>query len=1155
MNKSILWAALACLLTVPAAAEVPLPVYPECGTPQRPDLCPVDLGTNWELISYIPEDWASHVRPEEIDMGTGVHVDRAWARTTGAFAAIVAGTDAGMQWHQENLLNKHFLNAGELPYPQNADGLDVGAHDLNGDGVFNMEDWMDDPRIDPTAGVDDGDHMIDPSDLIHGYFGVDWDDVDNDGNGYIDDISGWDFFWNDKDAYDETDFGHGYWALRHAAAEGGDGGSIGTCPNCATLALRVSDSFVSDGNHWAQALLYATDMGAVSMASIGATMNNSTFVREALDYAWYNGLTIAGSAADEAAFHPMLPAANPHNLYVNNVRPNADDAEDAESFLQMANCTNYSTRTDITVSATGCSSRALASLAGIAGLVSSAGMVADGGDPIDPPLNGNEVYQVLINSADDVHIPESYGPNADTTYWPMREGFDAFSGYGRANARSAVDLVLDGNIPPEADILSPEWFVTLDPEQTPTLTVTGYADARRASSFSWVLQAAAGFEPAEADWFDVASGGPLSEPLDGELGTLNLADLGIDYASTVPLITEDMDNLERAMRAQMYTGWVRVVVTDDQGHVGQMRRSFHVHHDADKVAGWPLFVGSSVEASPNLFDFDGDGDFEIIIANADAEVFVLDHTGEPLPGWPVILDDPMEYVDPADPANHLASPAFASGAIDPAIVRESVISSPAVEDLDGDGSPEVVVANAGGKLFALAADGTVLPGFPVEMDFDHILAEPLDKENDLDFGFFGAVALGDLDADGDLEIVAPGMDQYVYAWHHDGEPLSGWPVLCQYLGASSVQGDRIISSPAIGDLDGDGFVEVLVGSNESINTSWSPLYAIHHDGNDHAGGPYVDGWPITMSGFYSETLPYVGEGCPASPALTDLDGDGTLEVACSGMTDWGNVYNHDGTKRFILGHFSDQYGPDTNARDETTVIFVNSMSLADLDNDGVDEVIDGGLGIGYITSMAKDWERLEFDHFINAWEAGEESLEDGTALMKRGFPQQVEGLQFFQNPAVADLDGDDLPEVIEGSGEYILHAFDVNGAVPEGWPKFVGEWIMASPAVGDIDGDGYLEVLAATRGGWVHAWHTTGRADTGVQWASFHHDSANTGNAMTPLPAQAGPTAGDDDDDDSAPAGGEDDGCGCTASGERAGAAVVALLAGLVLVISRRRRV
>jgi MYXO-CTERM domain-containing protein len=444
----------------------------------------------------------------------------------------------------------------------------------------------------------------------------------------------------------------------------------------------------------------------------------------------------------------------------------------------------------------------------------------------------------------------------------------------------------------------------------------------------------------------------------------------------------------------------------------------------------------------------------------------------------------------------------------------------------------------GGKVFAYGADATVRPGFPVEMDFSHITAAPLDHMNDLDFGVFGSVAAGDLDGDGDLEILVPGMDQYVYAWHHDGSAVAGWPVLCQFVGSSAgLQGDRIVSTPAIGDLDGDGFAEVVVGSNESINTSYSPLYAIHHDGNNHAGGPYLDGFPVTMPGFYSETLPFVGEGSPVSPALSDLDGDGDLEIMSSGMTDWGSIYDHHGEQIQILGHFDDQFGAWSNARDDTTVCFVHSPSFADLDGDGIDEVVNGGIGIGYITSMAKDYEQVQFDHFVNAWD-----VSDG--LMKRGFPQQVEGLQFFMNPAVADLDHDGLPEVIEGTGEFLLHAFNVDGEAPEGWPKFTGQWLMGSPAVGDLDGDGYLEVVTTTRSGKIYAWHTGGHADTDVQWQSFHHDPLNSGNTSTPLPQQAGPGDGGGDDDD---------GCKCAVADDRAGGLVGVALA--VLVLIRRRRI
>jgi len=1141
MIRALPWLVALLATTLPSTvhSEVPIDVFPECGEPDRPDLCPSDLGERWNLISYVRDEWRDQVRDEEFEMGSGCHADLAWQRTTGRWEAIVAVLDSGIDWDQDTVLRKHWLNAGELPFPQHADGSDEGDHDLDGNGVFNIEDWYEDPRVDPAAGQDDADHMIDPSDLIHGVFGTEWDGVDNDTNGFVDDISGWDFFWNDNDPYDDQEFGHGYWEAREAAAEGGDGGNIGVCLNCAILNLRVGDSFVADGNHYAQALLYAVDNGAVAVNSALGTMTNSDFVRQAQDYAWERGVVVSGSAADEAAFHLMWPAGNHHGFYVNNIRFNATDVEDASSYLQFANCTNYGARVDVTAPNTGCSSRAVSIVAGVTGLMHSAAMGADGLPALDPPLSGMEVYQIVTQSADDVHVPESYGAGADPTLWPTRPGWDAFTGYGRVNARAAVDQVLDREIPPEVDILEPDWFVTFDPTADTEVEVTGYADARRAGSFSWSLMVAAGLEPADEDWTIVASGAAEEGPVEGVFGSFSPADLPIDAEAPIEPITEEMDIIERAMRAQIYTAWVRLVVVDDELRTAEMRKSFFVHRDPDLVDGWPLQLTASVEASPTLFDLDGDGDFEAVIATTDGEVWVLQHDGAPLPGWPVRIEDWIEDVDVDDPANHLDAPCYLSGEIDDD-VRQAIIATPAVEDLDGDGEPEIVVATMGGDLFVYGADGTTRPGFPVTMDFDHITAAPLDHDNDLDFGFFGSPALGDLDGDGDLEIVASGMDQYLYAWQHDGEEVSGWPVLCQYEGASSgAQGDRIVSSPAIGDLDGDGYPEVVVGSNESINVSYSPLYAVHHDGNDHAGGPYVDGFPVTMPGFYSETLPFVGEGSPASPALSDLEGDGTLEIMSSGVTDWGSIYGHDGERLLILGHFDDQYGSQTNARDDTTIIFSNSPAFADLDGDGVDEVIDGGTGIGYITSRAKDYERVEFDHFINAWD-----VSDG--MMMRGFPQQVEGLQFFNNPAVADLDHDGRPEVIEGSGEFLLHAFDVDGEIPDGWPKFTGQWIMASPAVGDLDGDGLVEVVSATRSGRVYAWRTSGHADTDVLWQSFHHDPMNTGNARTPLPSQPGPGEAQE-----TPPGGEDEGCGCRVQGKSSASAITPLV-GAIWLLRRR---
>jgi hypothetical protein len=122
-----------------------------------------------------------------------------------------------------------------------------------------------------------------------------------------------------------------------------------------------------------------------------------------------------------------------------------------------------------------------------------------------------------------------------------------------------------------------------------------------------------------------------------------------------------------------------------------------------------------------------------------------------------------------------------------------------------------------------------------------------------------------------------------------------------------------------------------------------------------------------------------------------------------------------------------------------------------------------------------------------------------TGAMMPGSPMTLEDFTFFNSQAIVDLNGDDYPEVITGSGGYFLHAFDACGREPDGWPKFTGQWIIPTPAVGDIDGDGKLEVVVGTRDGWLYAWHTDATTDSIIEWESFHHDNYNSGNYDTPL--------------------------------------------------------
>ncbi len=72
--------------------------------------------------------------------------------------------------------------------------------------------------------------------------------------------------------------------------------------------------------------------------------------------------------------------------------------------------------------------------------------------------------------------------------------------------------------------------------------------------------------------------------------------------------------------------------------------------------------------------------------------------------------------------------------------------------------------------------------------------------------------VADLNGDGRLEIIIGSKDQKVYIWDVEGRLLPGWP---------KATGGSIAASPAVADLDGDGTLEVVVGSKDQQVYVWS----------------------------------------------------------------------------------------------------------------------------------------------------------------------------------------------------------------------------------------------------------------------------------------------------------------------------------------------
>ncbi len=90
----------------------------------------------------------------------GINTQGAWAQgNVGRDDVLVAYIEGGVNYSSNSIrdgLDGVYLNKGELPYPQRADGTNAGTYDLNGDGNFDIRDWADDPRVNPQcpAGVE-----------------------------------------------------------------------------------------------------------------------------------------------------------------------------------------------------------------------------------------------------------------------------------------------------------------------------------------------------------------------------------------------------------------------------------------------------------------------------------------------------------------------------------------------------------------------------------------------------------------------------------------------------------------------------------------------------------------------------------------------------------------------------------------------------------------------------------------------------------------------------------------------------------------------------------------------------------------------------------------------------------------------------------------
>lgn len=261
------------------------------------------------------------------------------------------------------------------------------------------------------------------------------DGVDNDGNGFIDDVeAGWDFANADNDPTDDQ--GHGTNVAGIALATGNNNiGYAGVNWNSKIMVCKILNDQNNGYYSWfVEGIYYAVNNGAkVLNMSVGGS-SYSSLLADAIQYAYDNDVVVVACMMNENNGATYYPAGLPETIAVGSTDP--DDQRTSPFFWSGSSGSNYGDHIDVVApgnfiyglhhqsntyydSYWGGTSQATPLVAGLASLILAQ----------NPALTVEDVRSIIINSAED-----QVGDSTEDV-----PGWDPFYGSGRINAYSALN--------------------------------------------------------------------------------------------------------------------------------------------------------------------------------------------------------------------------------------------------------------------------------------------------------------------------------------------------------------------------------------------------------------------------------------------------------------------------------------------------------------------------------------------------------------------------------------------------------------------------------------------------------------------------------------------------------------------------------------------